>query len=257
MITSTQNKKVKQIRQLQSQAKARKAQQAFVVEGVRLCEEAVAAGWGVRECLYSPDLTGRGAALVAALAEKGIAAELAAEHVIKAVSETKTPQGIVMVLDVQPLPLPDAPGFVLVLDCIRDPGNVGSLLRTSAAAGVEAVLVSAGSADIFSPKVVRSGMGAHFRLPVAVLADEEIIDTCRGWGVQLWASVMDQGAPYTRAALDQPAAIIVGSEAFGVGEELLRVAEKLHIPMPGGSESLNAAAAGAILIYEMVRQRNK
>ncbi len=203
----------------------------------------------------APSLIRRGQALIAALNQKGIEAEPAAEHVIKAVSETKTPQGIVMVLDANSKPLPAAAEFVLVLDQIGDPGNVGSLLRTAAAAGVQAALVTSGSVDLFSPKVIRSGMGAHFRLPVATLPAAEIIETCRGWGVQLWASVMDQGIPYTKAALDQPAALIVGSEAAGVGEDLLQAAEKLYIPMPGGSESLNAAAAGAILIYEVVRQR--
>ena len=257
MITSTQNSKVKEIRDLQAHSKARRAQQAFVVEGVRLCEEALEASWGVRYCLYSPDLTGRGMELVNTLNEKGVEAESAAEHVIKAASETKTPQGIVMVLDAASQPLPSAAEFVLVLDQIGDPGNVGSLLRTAAAAGVQAVLASSGSVDLFSPKVIRSGMGAHFRLPVATLPAEEIIETCQGWDVQLWASVMEQGIPFTQAALGQPAALIVGSEAEGVGEELLQAAKKMHIPMPGGSESLNAAAAGAILIYEAVRQRSQ
>jgi TrmH family RNA methyltransferase len=255
LITSTQNSKVKQIRQLQTQAKFRRAEHAFVVEGVRLCEEAVAANWGVRFCLHAPDLNPRGQAVLEELEARGIPVEAAATHVIKAISETKTPQGIILVLDADPLPLPVSPEFVLILDRINDPGNLGSLIRTAAAASVEAVLISIGSADIFSPKVVRSGMGAHFRVPMAVKPAAEIIATCQQWGVQLWASVMEQGVKYTNAALNKPAALIVGSEAQGVGEELIRTAEKLHIPMPGGSESLNAAAAGAILIFEAVRQK--
>jgi TrmH family RNA methyltransferase len=256
LITSTQNSKVKEIRQLQGRAKARKAAHAFVVEGVRLCEEAVSAGWAVRYGLHAPDLNARGQAVVAALAERGVAVEPAAAHVIEAASGTKTPQGILLVLEAEPIPLPDSPGLVLVLDSISDPGNLGSLLRTAVAGGVEAVLISEGSADYFSPKVVRSGMGAHFRLPAAVMTDAEIIDICRQWGVQVWASVMGQGVVYTRAALDKPAALIVGSEADGVSEEFLHASELLHIPMPGDSESLNAAAAGAILLFEAVRQRS-
>ncbi|MBN2045083.1 MAG: RNA methyltransferase [Anaerolineales bacterium] len=257
MITSTQNSKVKEIRQLQTRAKARKKHHAFVVEGVRLCEEALAAGMPVRYGLHAPDLSERGMALVAGLAQRGIAIEAAAEYVIQAVSETKTPQGILLVLEADPLPLPEKPSLVLVLDRISDPGNLGSLLRTAAAAGVEAALLSEGCTDIFSPKVVRAGMGAHFRLPAAVLSDEEIIQVCKRWGVQLWASVMGQGVAHTLAALDQPSALIVGSEADGVSGVLLRAAKPLHIPMPGGSESLNAAAAGAILVYEALRQRDE
>lgn len=256
MITSTQNSKVKEIRQLQGRSKARKRQHAFVVEGVRLCEEAVAVGWAVRYGLHASNLSDRGRAVVTALAQNGIVVEPAAEHVIQAASETKTPQGLLLVLEADPLPLPESPGLVLVLDNIRDPGNLGSLLRTAAAGGVEAVLVSEGSADIFSPKVMRSGMGAHFRVPAVVMSGAEIIETCRGWGIQLWASVMGEGIEYTQAALDKPAALIIGSEANGVGENLLRASELMYIPMPGGSESLNAAAAGAILIYEALRQKS-
>jgi len=256
LITSTHNNRIKEIRQLQAQAKARREAKAFVVEGVRLCEEAVAAGWKTQLCLYSPDLNERGQALVQELIGQGVPTEAAAEHVIKAASDTQTPQGIILVLSMDPLPLPEKPDFILILDQVQDPGNQGTLLRTAAAAGANAVLISEGSADVFAPKVIRAGMGAHFRLPVTTWTPDEIISYCRQQRMEMWVAVLDEGVAYTQAPLDAPAAIIIGSEAHGVGAALSQAARPLHIPMPGGGESLNAAAAGAILLYEAVRQRN-
>ena len=256
MITSTRNQKIKEIRQLQAQSKARREANAFVVEGVRLCEEGVAAGWKTQFCLYSPDLNARGQALVKELIRQGTPTEEAAEHVIKAASDTQSPQGIILVLAMNPLPMPTNPNFILVLDRVQDPGNQGTLLRTAAAAGVDAVLISEGSADVFAPKVIRAGMGAHFRLPAATWSVDQILSFCSQHHVTLWASLLDEGIPYTQAELDIPAAIIIGSEAHGISAGLRRGATPLHIPMPGGGESLNAAAAGAILLYEAVRQRS-
>ena len=256
MITSTRNSRIKEIKKLQAQVKARREANAFVVEGVRLCEEAVAAGWKTLFCIYSPDLNARGQALVDQLASRNVPTEAAAEHVIKAASDTQSPQGIILVLSMDPLPLPENPDLILILDHVQDPGNQGTLLRTAAAAGADAVLISEGSADVFAPKVIRSGMGAHFRLPVATWTTDQMISFCRQQHLEMWAAVMEGGTPYTQAPLDAPAAVIIGSEAHGVGTELSQAARPIHIPMPGGGESLNAAAAGAILLYEAVRQRS-
>ena len=255
MITSTSNARIKGIRKLQESPKARQKAQAFVVEGVRLCEEALAANWQIQFCLYSPDLNPRGMEIVRNLAQRDIPTEQASGHVIKSASDTKTPQGILMVLALNTLPLPEDPEFILILDQIQDPGNQGTLLRTAAAAGADAVLLTEGSADVFAPKVIRSGMGAHFRLPARTMPIAAITAYCREHRLTLWASILDEGVAYTQADLRSPAAIVVGSEAHGVGQDLTNAARLFHIPMPGGGESLNAAAAGAILIYEAVRQR--
>jgi TrmH family RNA methyltransferase len=255
LITSTHNSKVKEIRRLQAQTKARRKAGAFVVEGVRLCEEAVLADWEIQYCLYTPDLPPRGQNLIENLQKKGISTDQAAEHVIKTASDTQTPQGIMMVVTETPLPVPEQPGFVLILDKLQDPGNQGTLLRTAAAAGADLVLIAEGSADVFSPKVLRSGMGAHFRLPIRVWSEHEIIAYCRQNRVNMWAAILDEGPHYTQAELSIPSAVIIGSEAHGVSPDLRQAAQPLHIPMPGSVESLNAAAAGAILIYEVLRQK--
>jgi TrmH family RNA methyltransferase len=256
MITSTKNEKVKQIKALQGRAKARREAGAFVVEGIRLAEEALAARWQAQLCLYDPALSERGLALVEELRETGVDVLEAAPHVIAAASDTQTPQGILLVLDLVPLPLPESPDFVLVLDQLRDPGNAGTLLRTAAAAGVNAVLFSAGSVDAFSPKVLRSGMGAHFRLPVHTMPAGEIITFCQGSNLRILLAEANKGARYHTADLKAPFALVVGNEAHGPGAEFHSTADGyLHIPMPGKSESLNAAVAASVLLFEAVRQR--
>lgn len=257
MITSTKNEKVKQIKALQGRAKARREAGAFVIEGIRLAEEALAADWQVQLCLYDPALNERGLALVEKLREAGVETLEAAPHVIAAASDTQTPQGILLVLDLAPLPLPESPDFVLVLDQLRDPGNAGTLLRTAAAAGVNAVLFSTGSVDAFSPKVLRSGMGAHFRLPMHTMPAGEIITFCQEHRLRILLAEANKGAPYHAADLKAPLALIVGSEAHGPGEEFHSAADGyLHIPMPGESESLNAAMAASVLLFEAIRQRS-
>jgi TrmH family RNA methyltransferase len=257
MITSTKNEKVKKIKALQGRAKTRRETGAFVVEGIRLVEEALTAKWQARLCLYDPELNERGLALVEELRETGVEMLEAASHVIAAASDTQTPQGILLVLDLTPLPLPESPDFILVLDQLRDPGNAGTLLRTAAAAGVNAVLFSTGSVDAFSPKVLRSGMGAHFRLPVHAMPVGEIITFCRESNLRIMLAEANKGTPYHAADLKAPLALVVGSEAHGPGEEFHSAADGyLHIPMPGESESLNAAIAASVLLFEAVRQRS-
>ncbi len=255
MITSVKNPKVKELRLLQAQTKARRAAGTFVVEGIRLAEEALAADWQTTYCLYSPGITTRGMEIVQKLQEAGVETEAAADHVISAASDTRSPQGLLLVVRMDRFRLPETPSLVLVLDQIQDPGNQGSLLRTAAAAAFEAVLMTEGSSDVFAPKVLRAGMGAHFHLPIMTLPPEEIAGYCRQHNLTMWAAMLRQGEDYTRADLRAPTALIIGSEAHGVGAALAGHARPIQIPMPGSSESLNASTAGAILMFEAVRQR--
>jgi len=257
MITSTHNPKIQWLRKLQSQSRFRRQEGAFVVEGVRLAEEALGAGWLARLVLHTEQLSPRGQAVVAAFVQRGVPVETAAEAVFKSASDTQTPQGLIVALALQPLPLPSPLDFVLIPDGVRDPGNLGTLLRTAAAASVDAVLLPPGTADAYAPKVVRSAMGAHFRLAVQVLDWSAIHQVIHASEHPLQGYLADaaQGLPYTQADLSQPLALIVGGEAAGAGEGVRLADQRLHIPMPGGMESLNAAAAAAILMFEVVRQR--
>jgi len=254
MITSTHNPKIQLARALLGRARERRQASAFVAEGVRLVEEALASGWPFRFALHSSDLGERGAALVAALQDAGVELEEVEAHLLQSVSETETSQGILAVLSLSHLPLPDSPDFVLIPDQMRDPGNLGTLLRTAAAAGVQAVLLPPETVDAYSPKVVRAGMGAHFRLPVESLPWSEIRARVRR--LKVYLAEIEGGVSYWQADFCQPLALILGGEAEGAGESARRLAQQaVQVPMPGGTESLNAAVAGAILMFEVVRQR--
>jgi TrmH family RNA methyltransferase len=254
MITSRQNQKIKRIKQLTSQAKFRKKEHAYVVEGIRLLEEALQADQIPEQVLYTPDLDQRGQALVQIFQDQQVTCELAALDVLNAASDTENSQGIMAVFPIDPLPLPDQNDLVLIADEIRDPGNLGTLMRSSLAAGVDMLLLSPGSVDLYSPKVIRSGMGAHFRLPAITTSWEEILQLTSG--LVLYLADMNQGKSCWETDLTGPLGIILGGEAHGPGKNARGLAKySVHIPMNTHSESLNSAAAGAILLFEIRRQR--
>ena len=253
LITSSQNSKIKLVRTLMGRAKERREANAFVVEGVRLVEEAVNSNWEFRFVLYDESLKDRGRSHVERLKSGDVDVEEVSQSLMKSLSDTETPQGILAVINDSQLPIPNSPSFILIPDQIRDPGNLGTLLRTAAATGVQAVLLPPETTDAFAPKAVRSGMGAHFRLPIHEMAWDEIQEQTKN--LQIYLADMD-GKPCWETDLSQPLALIIGSEAEGASEDARKLSnEKISIPMAGNVESLNAAVAGAVLMFEIVRQR--
>ena len=254
MITSAQNPKIKRVRSLISSSRSRRKENAFVIEGVRLAEEALQAKWSAQAVFHSQDLSQRAQELLENYAAQGAPLEMVSPGVMRLISDTETPQGILVVLDREALPLPEALSFVLVPDGVRDPGNLGTMLRTAAAAGVDAVLLPPGNVDPFAPKVLRAGMGAHFRLPVYSM-DWSQIRRCLA-PLAVYLADAAAGMPYTQADFQGPIALVIGGEAEGAGPQAQALAAgSLHIPMPGGGESLNAAIAAAVLLFEVARQR--
>ena len=253
MITSSQNSRIKLVRALLGRARERREAGAFVVEGVRLVEEAETRKWSFKFALYDNSLNERGSSLVEHLLSRGVDVEEVSEIVMKSLSNTETPQGILAVLEFNQFPLPDAPNFILIPDQIRDPGNLGTLLRTAAAAGVQAVFLPPETTDAFAPKVVRSGMGAHFRLPIQSMKWEKIRRETKD--LQVYLADMD-GTSCWETDLSQPLALIVGSEAEGASADARELAtETISIPMSEDMESLNAGVAGSVLMFEVMRQR--
>jgi TrmH family RNA methyltransferase len=254
MITSTANPKIKWVRLLQTQGHERRTAGAFVVEGVRLVEEALVAGWEAQLVLYTEDLSERGRQVLDGYALRQAPLEQVTAEVLRAASDTQTPQGLLAVLTQRSLPLPGELNLAFIPDQVRDPGNLGTMLRTALAAGVQAVFCPPETADAFAPKVLRAGMGAHFRLPVHSLDWEAIAGQLAP--LRVYLAVMGEGLAYTRADFRSPLALIVGGEAEGAGPQARRLATaQVHIPMPGGGESLNAAVAAGILLFEVARQR--
>jgi TrmH family RNA methyltransferase len=254
MITSSQNPKIKWVRSLQAQRRTRQKEAAFVVEGVRLVEEALASGWPARLVLYTPDLPPRGQAAVDAYASQGTAIVAVQENVMRSASDTETPQGVLAVLTHKELLVPSPLDLVLVVDGVRDPGNLGTLLRSASAAGAQLVLLPPGSTDPYAPKVMRAGMGAHFRIPVITCTWQQI-ESHLG-GLEIYLAAAEGGLTYYQTNFKIPMALIIGSEAEGVSENAQELATtSVNIPMPGGGESLNAAIAASVLLFEVVRQR--
>jgi len=255
MITSTHNPKLKLTRALLGRSKERREAGAFVVEGVRLVGEAVSAGWKIRFALWDETLRERGASIVDRLISHGADVEEVSTVLMKSLSETESPQGILAVVDFEQRSIPDRSSFILIPDQIRDPGNLGTLLRTAAAAGVQAVILPPDTTDAFAPKVVRSGMGAHFRLPICPMSWDEIDRFLKTAGLKVLIADMD-GQPCWEADLRQPVALVIGSEADGASNSARKLADgKISIPMTANVESLNAGVAGSVLMFEVTRQR--
>lgn len=252
------------VRALLRRAKERREAEMFVVEGVRLIEEAVKGDWRPETVLYDESLSERGKSLVSSLKSKGIDVEEVSESLMASLSETETPQGILAILQFS-TPLISTPlDFVLIPDNIRDPGNLGTLLRSAAATGVQAVLLPPETTDAFAPKVIRAGMGAHFRVPIREMNWDEIEQVCKSANeqgsksanLQMFLADMN-GKSCWETDLHQPLALIVGGEAEGASEQARKLAnEQISIPMMGSVESLNAGVAGSVLMFEVVRQRN-
>ncbi len=251
MITSPQNDRVKLARSLAAGAKARRKAGLFILEGVRLINDALERGQRPAFILYDPNRI-QPEALPLARREALLAA---APALIDGISTAETPPGIVGVFPIAPPPpLPNPLRRVLILDAVRDPGNLGAIARTAAAAGVEALLLAPGCVDAYNPKALRGGMGAHFRIPLLEMDWAHISQACAGLSVALAA--MEGERAYDSVDWTRPWALIIGGEAQGASAAAERLAAlRVAIPMAAATESLNAAAAAAVILFEAARQR--
>ena len=257
LITSRKNPRIQLIKKLLSSASFRQSEGVFIVEGVRLVEEALASGWPFQDILVSAGLNPHGRDMFDKAASSDCNRYEVSDEVMADISDTETPQGIVAVVGFRKLPLPQKLDLVLVLDAIRDPGNVGTILRTASAAGVNAVLIAPETADPFSPKVLRAGMGAQLKLPVWVCDWQTISRIIKETeGLRVLLADTGDGVVFWKAPLKHAVALIVSNEASGPSLAAREIADGvITIPMPGNSESLNAAIAASLLVYEVLRQR--
>jgi TrmH family RNA methyltransferase len=254
LITSAANPKIKLVRTLQTKRSRREAEQAFVVEGVRLAEEALRARAPARLVLHTDGLDSRSRSALNGLARLGADVVAVSPAAMAAASDTQTPPGLLAVVG-WPALVPPAPlSFALVLDRLADPGNLGTVLRSAGAAGVQAVFLAPGTVDLYNPKVVRAAMGAHFHLPIVSLGWEALADALAG--LALWRAEAHSGVAYDQVDWRGPSGLVIGSEAAGPGDAAQRLApNSVHIPMAGQAESLNAAVAAGIIVFEVARQR--
>lgn len=265
-VTSLDNPTVKLARSL-SKRRDRQRERAFVLEGIRALSEAVGAGAIPRAIFIARELLGNGEAqdrLLVALTEMREAGPgrhmrvlEVTPQVMNSISETETPQGIAAIVPFpeQTTP-PEGTPLIVIADGVRDPGNLGTMLRTALGAGATAVYTTPETVDLYNPKVVRAAMGAHFRLALRSnvgwdTLDEALLGCDAIWGAD---AAGEQG--YTTVDWSAPNALIIGNEDRGISPDARdRCTDLLSIPLAGGLESLNAAVASAVILFEAARQR--
>lgn len=231
-------------------AKGRRSHGMLLVEGPNAVGDAVRAGAHVHEALYTAAAADDPAisAILETLGKAGIEPEEVSEELLSEFADTVTPQGILLVADIPVATLDDAAApRLLVLDAVQDPGNVGTLIRAAEALGAAGVVTLPGTADPWSPKVVRASAGALFRIPVVPADVDVLVDWCERRGAPILVAAAD-GRPAARSAAG-PAALVVGNESTGVSSAMRRhAADVIAIPQRGEADSLNVAMAGAILL---------
>lgn len=264
MITSAGNARVKQIVQWQNKAKERKRDGIFLAEGIKMFEEAPHES--IVEVFVSENLAYKRRekettedALYKKLIEVGY--EVVSDEVFAKMSDTQTPQGILTVLkrpeyNLDLLLQKENPLFI-ILENLQDPGNLGTIVRTGEGAGITGVIMSAGTVDIFNPKTIRATMGSIYRVPFLYVEDmADTIQKLHKHGVHTYAAHLSGRIYYQDVSFKGPTAFIIGNEGNGLTKETADRAEKyIKIPMEGQVESLNAAVATALLMYETHRQR--
>ncbi|HFQ92985.1 MAG TPA: RNA methyltransferase, partial [Anaerolineae bacterium] len=257
MISSVSNPKVKYVARLQNDRRFRRRERAFVAEGSRWALDVAAMQAAPLSVFVTEDWRNTAVhtdilSQLEALAQRP--SRLVTPQVMAAMSDTAAPPGILLVLPIQPRPLPAKPSLLLILDGIGTPGNLGTMLRTAAAAGADAVLLAPGCVDAYNPKVVRGSMGALLRLPVKALSWAKIEEVVRDTAV--YTATIDADITYTQVNWQRSSSLIIGSEAHGVSPAARQLTDTaIAIPMHAAAESLNAAIAAGVILFEAARQR--
>lgn len=258
MITAVGNQRIRHVQSLNRKASLRREEGLFTVEGVRMFMETPSDR--IEELFVSSRFLEKSGREVRERLELFSFTEVA-DEVFPALSDTKTPQGILLLVrqenhGVEEL-LAGENTNLLVLERIQDPGNLGTMLRAGEGAGLTGIIADSGTADLYNPKVIRSTMGSIFRVPVVYTDDlHAVLRTLKRRGVQLCAAHLQGSCDYDEPSYLGANAFLIGNEAAGLREETVALANlRVKIPMLGQVESLNAAVASSILLYELARQR--
>lgn len=256
-LTASQNPLIKEVRMLKNKS-AREKKGLYFIEGTRFVSEALKYSSEIRYLMVSESFSnGEGM-----IQYEGLSLNIyqVPDSLFNELSDTQTPQGILAVVGIKDNSLDNAElseGLLVILDGIKDPGNMGTIIRTADAADCAGVIVPEGCVDIYNPKVLRSTMGSIFHLPIYRCAGiTQALDTALSRGFKLCASYLEGAVSIYDADLSGNTALVIGSEAEGICRETAEKAELLvKIPMEGRAESLNASVATGIMIFEAMRQR--
>lgn len=264
IVSSIHNHTIKFAKSLRSK-KSRDESGCFSVEGIRLVEEAVHSGWEILFCIFTEESQRqkRVQNILEELESRKCRLVQVTSSIYDKITDTEQPQGIMLVMkkalyalrgiiDENNVP------FLIVLDQVQDPGNIGTIIRTADAAGCTGVLMTKGCADLFGGKTVRSTMGSLFHLPIIQgLSTQDIVSFLKEKRIALFAATLDGAQIYYNTDLSGAVALVFGNEGNGVSAEMLACSNnRLYIPIIGKSESLNVSASAAVILYETVRQRS-
>lgn len=262
MITSTSNARVKRLVNLKKKKKARDEERVFLVEGIRMFREVPTDQLEevyVSESFYKKEKD----TVEAVLQGTGIRPEELSDTVYAYASDTKTPQGVLCVVRQMEYPLEkvitgQCP-MIMVLEHLQDPGNLGTILRTAEGAGVTGIVMDRECVDIYNPKTIRSTMGSIYRMPFCYVEDlKAAIGHLKEAGVGVYAAHLDGRHDYDEEDYGRPCAFLIGNEGNGLSQETAELADiYIKIPMEGQVESLNAAIAASVLMFEAGRQRRR
>ena len=260
MITSTSNSQVKYLVQLQNKSKLRKEKQEFVVEGIKMVQEIPVDR--IVKIYASESFVENNQMELEAIDYKRYDSEVVTDAVFSQMSDTKTPQGIMAIVRMVKYTYTEivcGKPFVLALENLQDPGNLGTILRVAEGAGVTGIVMSPNTVDIYNPKTIRSTMGSIFRMPFLYASDFiETLEHLKKDKVTLYAAHLDGKNAYTKVDYRSSSAFLIGNEGNGLSDVAASKADILiRIPMCGKVESLNAAIATSILSYEAKRQRDE
>lgn len=252
-ITGRENKTVKLVRAL-GRKKERIKNGLYFAEGKRLVNEAIRDAQEDIQCvLVSSSFAEKNELFINALDESGKTVYTANDVIFRTMCQTENPQGIGAVLKMrtQTEPFFDEDRYVLVIDGVSEPGNLGTMVRTAEAAGVDKICILSGSADLYNPKTVRATMGSVFRMHFSMGAAEEIIPELKRSGFEIFATALKDSVPAESAVIPKKRAVVIGSEASGVSQYVLAEADTcIRIDMQGSVESLNASVAAGIIMYQ-------
>ncbi|MFD3156122.1 TrmH family RNA methyltransferase [Haloimpatiens sp. FM7330] len=255
MITSKDNSLIKEIKKLKEK-KHRVKSKTFLVEGFRFVHEALKSNSNVKYVFICENVKEKWENVYKNLDLNNTKRFIVSENVLKVISNTDNPQGVVAVVANKENNLKKQNGFYILADKIQDPGNMGTIIRTAHASGAAGVIITKGTVDVYNDKTLRSTMGSIFNIPVIEDKDLSTIRKLKTEGFKLVASYLDsESEDFYDVSLKENVILAVGNEGNGISTDILQLSDiKVKIPMPGGTESLNAAVAASVMMYETLRQ---
>lgn len=253
-IESKENNLFKNTKKLKER-KNRNKSNKYIIEGFRLIQEAFKANVDIDYLIVTEDSIGKLDIFLLDYITDNIKIYKISDNLFKELISTENPQGIVAVVNMNIMPLEPNGNFYLLCDRLQDPGNLGTIIRTAHAAGVEGIILTKGTVDIYNEKTIRSTMGSMFYIPIHYDNDLSLVKRLKEDGFNIVVTSLDTDKNFFDVDLRGKVLLTVGNEGNGVSDEVLEIADtKVKIPMPGNAESLNVSIAASVIMYEKVRQ---